>query len=125
MVLVFEQYLTCQYRRRAPHFNGTNLFRCINSKYFCSLDIPKSQPKPANLYKQDAAPHLIAVYLILSILVLYHISLNKVTNLFLLLIIVINVHRYINISINFQIHQINTVSAPERGKCIPCFWMEV
>ena len=35
-----SRYLTCQYHQRGPHFNGTNLFRYIYSKYFFLLDIP-------------------------------------------------------------------------------------
>ena len=35
-----SRYFTCQYHQRGPHFNGTNLFRYIYSKYFFLLDIP-------------------------------------------------------------------------------------
>ena len=35
-----SRYLTGQYHQRGPHFNGTNLFRYIYSKYFFLLDIP-------------------------------------------------------------------------------------
>ena len=48
-----SRYLTCQYHQRGPHVNVTNLFRYIYSKYFFLLDIPNSQPKPANLHKQN------------------------------------------------------------------------
>ena len=37
-----SRYLTCQYHQSGPHFNGTNLFRYIYSKYFFLLDIPNA-----------------------------------------------------------------------------------
>ena len=39
-----------RYHPREPHFNGTMLFRNMNGNYFCLLDIPNSQLKPANLH---------------------------------------------------------------------------
>ena len=53
-----SRYWTSQYHQREPHFNGTNLFSYIYSKYFFLLDIPNSQLKPANLHKQNGFCHI-------------------------------------------------------------------